>query len=445
MLTTPVPRLVTRLAIPTVIMQLITLVYNTADTYFISQINASASASVSAVFAIMSLIHAVGFGISMGSSSLCSIRLGEEKNEEADVILSSAFFAAFVLGTVLLAVGLSMQGVILNLIGCSETMMPYARPYALIMFLAAPISCSSFCLTSSLRAEGQARLAMIGTVAGGLLNLVLDPVFIFSFGMGTAGAALATVLSQTVTFCIALSQFLRKKTIMHLKLCLISRRFAVYWKIITTGLPTIFRQGLASVATAALNKMAVPYGDAALAGVAISNKCYMLVRQVVLGIGQGFQPAAGYNFGAKEYGRTRKCFSFVCVAGSIVCCANAVVLAFFAEKILWWFCPDETVVAVGKTALLFACTVMPLMAFSTYVNQLYQCLGFRVQATVLASCRQGICFLPVVLILPRFIGVTGVQLAQPLADLLTCLISIPFAFFMLRRRLADRKSEDPVT
>lgn len=439
MLNTPVPRLVTSLAVPTVITMLITVIYNTADTFFISQINKSASAAVGAVYAVMSVIQAVGYGFGMGSGSLCSRRLGQQKHEEADRYCSSAFFAAAVVGGLIGILGLCFLEPMLSMLGCSETMMPYAIPYARYILMAAPVTCATFVLNNTLRSEGQARLAMFGMAGGGLLNLFLDPLLISVFHMGTAGAAIATALSQTVSFLVLLFQFLRKKTIIHIRLGNASRKLLDYGLILATGAPTICRQALGSVASAALNIQAVVYGDAAVAAMTISNKCYILVRNVVIGIGQGFQPAAGFNYGAGCRKRARESFLFACKAGTAVCLVSAVVLAVFSKQILWWFCKDYEVLEYGRVALLYGCAALPFLAFSTYVNQLYQCLGFKVPATFLASCRQGIFFLPVVLILPRFVGVTGVQMAQPLADFLTFLISCPFLAAIFRNKLSENQ------
>lgn len=437
MLNTPVFKLVTSLAIPTIIIQLITLIYNTADTYFISQINKSASAAVGSVFAIMCLIQAIGFGFGMGSSSICSRMLGQKQDEEANKYCSSAFFGAVVFGALLGIFGNIFLDGILRLIGCSETMLVYARPYSRCILVAAPVSCATYVLNNALRSEGQSKLAMFGMVSGGIVNMLLDPVFIFYFNLGTLGAALATAFSQCISFTILLSSFVRNKTILHIGFRYISKKAEDYKLIFATGFPTICRQGLSSVATAAMCKQAVIYGDAVVAAVTIANKCYMLVRLVVLGLGQGYQPVAGYNYGAKKYGRTKQSFFFASAVGTVICAVSSVIIAIFAKEIMWWFCKDEEVLIYGVKTLHFACMVMPFMAFSTYVNQLYQSLGYKLEASILASLRQGIFYLPIIMIMPLIIGVTGVQMAQPLADFLTFVVSIPFCLKMIKRYLKE--------
>ncbi len=439
MLKTPIPKLITSLAGPTVLSQLISVIYNTADTWFVSQISTSASAAVGVVFSLMSIIHAFGFGIGMGCGSLISRRLGQKKNDEAFMYAASGFAAAFTVGAVVGILGLCFTQPLMRLLGSTETMLPHSSAYARYILIGAPIMCSSFVLNNVLRAQGAAKLAMWGLCAGGIINIGLDPLLIFVFKMGIGGAALATVISQCVSFCILLSHFLRGRSIVPLDLKRISRRFEDYKMIILTGIPTIFRQGLASIASATLNVHAAVYGDAAVAAVTIANKVYMLVRNIVIGIGQGFQPVAGYNYGAGDKKRTKAAFRFTCALGTAICLIAAIFTAVFSSSIVGWFRNDPEVIRIGSRALLFASAVTPLMAYSTYVNQLYQSLGFKLPATILASCRQGIFFLPLIYILPSVLGLTGVQMAQPGADLLTFLISVPFQIYFFKRILNENE------
>ena len=422
----PIPTLVTSLAIPTTLSQIITIVYNTADTYFISQLGKSAAAAVGVVFSFMSIIQAFGFSIGMGGSSLISRQLGARENKKADSFASSTFAMAVVVGCLLMLLGLGFSRPLMHLLGASESMLPYTLEYAVYIFAGAPIMCSAFVLNMMLRAEGEAAFAMIGLCSGGLLNLFLDPLLIFGLDMGVSGAALATVISQAVSFSILLSFFLTGKSQVTLCWRNISRNAKDYLLIFGTGFPTLCRQSMASIATATINVFARQYGDAAVAAITIANKLYLLVRNLILGIGQGFQPVAGYNFGAKLYGRVRQAFWFAVMLGTSVCTLATIFLLLGSEDVLRWFIKDEEVIILGAQTLRFACCVMPFMAYSTYVNQLYQCLGYRTVATLLALCRQGILFFPMIVFLPPLLGLTGIQLAQPAADCLTFLVSIPF-------------------
>ena len=439
MLHTPMPKLILSLAAPTVASQLISIIYNTADTYFVSQISTSASAAVGVVFSLQSIIQAFGFGVAMGASSLISLRLGEKRDREANGYASSGFFAEFVGGVLLLVFGLLFLEPLMRALGATETMLPHAKAYGRIILMGAPIMCCSFALNSILRSEGAATAAMIGLCSGGLLNIALDPLFIFTFGLGAAGAAIATLASQCVSFVILAVAFAKGESIVSLRPQYVSRRLRDYGQILAVGFPTIARQGMASLASALLNVQGAVYGDAAVAALTISNKIYLLVRSIIIGIGQGFQPVAGYNYGAGDRKRTREAFAFSTKLGTLVCILAAAIIAAFAAPIMGWFRADEQVVAIGRVALLYACAVMPFMAYSTFVNQLYQCLGYKVPATVLASLRQGICYLPLIFLLPHFFALSGVQAAQPASDLLTFFICIPFQITFFRRHLRDEE------
>ncbi|MBE6050240.1 MAG: MATE family efflux transporter [Clostridium sp.] len=437
MIEDPIPKLITSLAVPTVLSQLITTIYNTADTYFVAQIGTSATAAVGVVFSLMSIIQAVGFGLGMGSNSLISRNLGAKNNDAANKYGNSSFITAIIFGLCLMIFGLINLQPFMRVLGSTETMLDYSCSYGKYILIGAPIMCSSFVLNNILRSEGHALYAMWGLCAGGILNMILDPIFIFGFNMGISGAALATILSQIVSFVILLSIFIGNKSIVKLGWKYISMNISDYLLIIKTGFPTICRQMLGSVSSALLNIKAAVYGDAAVGAITIANKIYMLVRNVILGIGQGFQPVAGYNYGAKNKKRVKEAFIFSCTVGTVICTIAALIIGFNASSVIDWFRKDDMeVIRIGTQTLYFACTVMPLMAYSTYVNQMYQCLGFSTQATFLASCRQGICFIPLVIILPEIIGVIGVEVSQSAADLITFIISLPFQIKFFKKQLS---------
>lgn len=435
MIGTPIPQLVSSLAIPTTISMLVTVIYNTADTYFVSQINKSASAAVGMVYTLMAILQAVGYGLGMGAGSLISRKLGEKDDDAAERYAVSAFVAAILAGAVVGWGCLAGLKPILHALKCTDTMLPYAVPYARWILLVAPVSCASFVLNNTLRAEGESTLAMWGLGLGGVLNIVLDPLFIFTLDMGAGGAALATAVSQVVSFVLLLMFFLTGRSIVRLRLHSVSRHFCDYWLIFSTGIPTVCRQGLGSVASAVLNMQAVLYGDAAVSAITIANKLYVFVRNLIIGIGQGFQPVAGYNYSAGKRRRAWQAFWFSSLVGTVLCTVCAIVMAIFARPILWWFCSDAEVVRIGAETLRFSCIVLPLLAVSTFVNQLYQCLGYRTAATFLASCRQGIFFLPAVLLLPLWLHCAGVEMSQPVADLLTFVISMPFLAAFYRHHI----------
>lgn len=437
-----VTKLVMKLALPTVLSQMVTSIYNMADTFFVTSLGDSAVGAVSIVYALQSIIQAVGFGLAMGAGSLVSLKLGEKNNEGANRYLSSAFFSGFFFAILLMiACFIDLDG-LLTLFGSTDTILPFAREYAFIILLGAPFMCTSFVLNNAMRAEGKATLSMIGITAGGVLNLILDPIFIFGANMGVAGAALATILSQGVSFFIMLVFYLSGKSIVKLSPKYLSRNLSDYVLVIKTGLPTVFRQGLGSLATTLLNVQVKVYGDAAIAAVGIANKVYMLLRSFVLGIGHGFQPVAGYNFGAKKHDRVRKAFWVATLVGTVISVSSALLLLFYAEPVIRLFRPEtEEVVRVGTRMLLYIGIALPFLGYSTYVNQLYQSLGFVKGATLLASMRQGIFFVPLIFILPMLFKLDGVLMTQPVADLLTFVVSVPFNIYFLKKHLPKQKTQ----
>ncbi len=433
-----VTRLVISLSIPTILSQMITSIYNMADTFFVTGLGDSAVGAVSVVYALQSIIQAVGYGLAMGAGSLVSRHLGEKDRDGASKYASCAFFSAFFFG-LLLTVGcmINLDG-LLRLFGSTETILPHAHNYALIILLGAPMMCSSFVISNILRAEGKAGPAMIGLTCGGVLNILLDPLLIKGAGLDVAGAALATVISQGVSFFILLFFYLSGRSIVKLSIRRLSRRPADYGLIVKTGLPTVCRQGLGSLATTLLNVRVKVYGDAAIAAVGIANKVYMLLRGLIIGVGQGFQPVAGYNYGAGKPRRVKQAFWVAVLMGSAISVAASVVLLGFSEPIIGLFRPETPeVTEIGGRMLRFLGMTIPILGYSTFVNQLYQSLGFVGGATFLASCRQGLCFVPLIFLLPMALGLDGILLTQGLSDLATCLISIPFHIVFWRRVLSD--------
>lgn len=431
---TPVPKLVTTLAIPTIISMMVSAIYNMADTFFVSQLGTSAVGAVGIVFFLMAIIQAVGFTLGMGSGTIVSLHLGAKEDDKATCAASTGFFTAIVMGLLLTIFGSIFVVPLMRLLGATETILPYARDYGQYILLAAPIMCASFVMNNIFRCEGKSVLGMLGIGTGGILNIILDPIFIFGLGLGTAGAAIATALSQTVSFIILLILFLKGKSDVRLRITKVSKKLKTYVDIITTGMPTLCRQGLASLASVALNVNAAIYGDAAVAAMSIVGRLMFFMFSAMLGFGQGFQPVAGFNYGAKKYGRVHEATRFTILVGTVVMAVFSLVIFIFSPQILMAFRRDDAVVIeLGSFALRAQCLVMPFCGVTTTANMALQSTGQSGRATFLALCRQGVFFLPLILILPRFCGVLGVQLAQPLADACTMAASIPFLVAFMRR------------
>lgn len=436
----PVGKLVLSLAVPTIISMLVTAIYNIGDTFFVSKLGTSASGAVGIVFSLMAIIQAVGFTIGMGSGAQISRLLGAKKADEANTVAASGFVAAVAFGSLIAIFGKLFIDDLMRVLGATETILPYAHDYASYILYAAPVMASSFLLNNILRAEGKAKFAMVGLTTGGLLNLALDPLFIFGFGWGIGGAAIATALSQCVSFGILLSWFLRGKTIIRLKAASISRSPMGYLRILKNGFPSLCRQALASVATIALNVNAAVYGDAAVAGMSIVGRLFMFVFAVNLGIGQGYMPVAGYNYGAGRFDRVKAAFLFTLKVTSAMMTLSGIAAFVAAPDLIRLFIRDDPdVVRIGARALRAMCLAMPMVPLGVICNMTFQSIGKAWTATVLALARQGFFFLPLILILPRFIGLTGVQITQALSDALTFLCCLPLAVIFFRELDAASK------
>lgn len=422
MLEEPVEQLIPTLAVPTIISMMVTSVYNMADTYFVSQISTSASAAVGIVFSVMAVIQAVGFTVGMGSGSIASRMLGQGKGKEADTIASSAVLTAFVLGMLLTILGIWNIDQIIWLLGSTETIYPFALDYAKYIILGCPVMILAFTMNNLLRWQGKASLSVIGLGTGGLLNIVLDPLFIFGFNLGISGAAIATLLSQCVSMSILASFFIFKKSDLRVSLACVSRSPKTYAAILKQGMPSFFRQGLMSVSTMAVNWNARVFGDAAVAALAIVTKVFSFVQSVTIGFGQGFQPVLGYNYGAGRLDRVKRAVVFSVRTCTIILTVAGVIGFIFSSQIITLFRDDPLVIDIGTRAFRYQCFTMPLGAVLTFANMFFQSLGKSVRATILAICRQGV-IIPMVFFLPWAFGLPGLEVTQATADLVAFLVS----------------------
>ncbi len=441
MIETPIPKLILSLAAPTILSMLITSIYNLADTFFVGQISTSASGAVGVVSSLMAIIQALGFMLGHGAGSIISRSLGSQNTKAATRFASTSFFTALTFGLILAVVGLTTLPHFMMLLGSTETILPHACAYARPILIAAPLMMSSLVMNNILRYEGKASFAMIGLVTGGVLNMVLDPVFIFGFGLGTAGAGIATALSQSISFCILLSMFLRGKTVSQFQLSAVTRSPAEFGTILMTGLPSFGRQGLNSIGGMLLNIAARSYGDAAVAGMSIVSRIFMFIISVAIGTGQGFQPVAGFNYGARKYRRVEKACVFTMCAS--FCFLSVIVAAcwFNAEALIKLFRDDPEVTAIALPAFRYQCFACFLQPVIVAGNMLFQSIGKSGRATFLACCRQGVFFIPLILTLPRMFGLLGIEICQPIADVLTFVVTVPFLFPFLHQLVKMEEAE----
>lgn len=422
-------RLIVMLSIPTVISMLVTNIYNLVDTAFVGTLGTSASGAVGIVFGFMAVIQACGFLFGQGSGSIISRLLGSHNIEDASHTASTAFFLSVASGLCISAAGFVFLDDIVVILGSTPTIAPYAKTYISYVLFAAPFMTSSFTLNNILRYEGRAFFGMIGLLTGGILNIGGDALFIFGLHMGIAGAGLSTAISQTVSFSILLSMFIRKKTQTKLSLRYISFSAALIGNIIATGLPSLLRQGLGSLTTIMLNTVSGVYGDSAIAAMSIVGRVIFFVFSVALGVGQGFQPVSGFNYGAGKYKRVRQGFWTALLIGEIfIICASSVV-CMFPDQIIARFRDDPEVIAVGHRALILQCMALPALPLSMITEMLFQSTGQRLGAAILSSLRSGVFFIPTLLLLSHYRGLAGIQETQAVAFVLSFITSL---FFMLR-------------
>ena len=428
----PVSRLIPSLAIPTIISMMITALYNMADTFFVGKINTSATGAVGIVFPLMTIIQIVGMTLGVGSGSYVARLLGTKNAERAGKSTSTAFFLALAFGLCLTVVGKSFLDTLMLLLGSTDTILPYAKAYAGNVLFGAPFMAASFVMNVNLRSEGSAFLAMVGIASGAILNIALDPVFIFVFGLGIGGAAIATVLSQILSFCILLSHYLRKRSALRISPKSFSLDHEMIVQIVSGGLPTLFRQSVATLSAIILNTAAGVYGDAAVAGMSVVTRVIMFMGSVLIGFGQGFQPVAAFNYAAGFHRRVYDAFRFAVKTGTVFLAVFSVTCGVFAPHVVRVFRNDPEVVRVGTVALRWQCATLPLSAFIVISNMMFQYIGKPLKASILALSRQGLAFIPTILLLSRILGLFGIEISQAVSDFATFLLAIPLTIGTLK-------------
>ena len=434
----PVSRLICKLAVPCIISMLVTAFYNMADTYFVGMLKSNAAtAAVGVVYSMMAIIQAVGFFFGQGSGNYISRELGKKNYQEASNMAATGFFSALAAGALICIVGQIFIEPLAYLLGSTATILPYTEEYLRVILIGAPWMTSSLVLNNQLRFQGSASYAMVGIVSGATLNIALDPLLIFVFDMGVAGAGWATIISQFVSFCLLLKGCSKGSNI-HIKIRNVQIKWHYYKMIIRGGLPSLARQSLASVATICLNHAAQPYGDAALAAMGVVQRITMFGASTMIGFGQGFQPVCGFNYGAGLYSRVKKGFWF-CVKVSFGFLAGVGILGYiFAPNLIALFRDDPAVIEFGTMALRFQCMTLWVQSWVVMSNMMMQSIGRTVPATFLAVARQGLFFIPMVLFLPPILDALGLQMAQSAADLLTFVCALPIQFSVLRSFTEDK-------
>jgi len=429
--TLPVRKLILSMAAPNITIMLIATLYNMTDTYFVGQLGTSATAGVGVAFSLMMLLQALGFLFGQGSGNYISRRLGARDIEAVSRMAATGFVTAFLVGLLITIVGLLRLESLALMLGSTETILPYAMDYLRFVLLGAPWMTSSLALNNILRFQGSPGYGMVGMVTGTVLGIGFTPLFIFVFGMGISGAGLSTAIGKMVS-CVILFIGCRRGENIPIRIKNFSPSFFFYKEIIRGGLPSLFRQGLASVSIAVFNHTAATYGDAAIAAMTIANQVALLASSVVIGFGQAFQPVAGFNYGAKRYDRVISAFWFCVKLSTVFLVVVSIICMLFAPQIIHFFRDDMRVVEIGAPALRILSLALPLVGFFTTAGMMLQTIGKAAHASTLAASRHGIFILGYLLILPRFFGLLGIQLSQPMADMSSFLLSIPLTIGVLR-------------
>lgn len=436
---TPVSRLIISLGIPTTISMLITNIYNMADTYFVGTLGESPQAATGILFTLQAIIQAISFMLGHGSGIFVSKALADKNTDEASRYVSSAFYVGIAAGTVLAALGLMFLDPFMRLLGSTETILPHAKDYGLWVLLACPFMVGSLILNNNLRYEGKAFYAMFGLTTGGILNILGDYLLVMRYGLGVFGAGMATAISQVVSFVILLVMYERMAQ-GQLRVRYISRSVRTYLSVCKIGFPSLIRQGFTSISTGLLNNLTKPFGDAAIAAMSVVNRYSMFVMCIGLGIGQGFQPVSSFNYQAGRYKRVKRGLLFTTAVGFVFVFVLSAAGFTFAEQIVYLFQKEPTVIKVGVTALRYASVGLLFMPLSIPVNMLYQSIRKAGISSFLSLLRSGLYFIPLLLIGSQLWGLTGIQLAQPVTDVLNGLTCIPFVVYFLYKT-PDVKSE----
>lgn len=430
--TAPVGRVIGTLALPTIVSMLVTSLYNLADTFFVGRLGTQATAAVGIVFTVMTLFQALGFFFGHGSGNYIAIQLGKGDRPEARRMVATGFLYALIGGVILSLTALLLAPALCRWMGATPTIQPLAEEYLRSVLWGGPFLVGTLVLNVQMRQQGNAALAMVGTISGAVVNLVLNPLFIFGFDMGIRGAGIATSLSQAIAFLILLAMTRKGGNIpVDLSHVNFSGR---YWRLIFAGgTPSLTRQGLGSTATLLLNLVAAPFGDAAIAAMTIVSRLNFMIHSAVIGLGQGYQPLCGFSYGAGLYDRVKEGFRFCVWVGTLFLVVISVAGSLFREEIIALFRDDPEVIRIGSEALGWQLLTYPLGGFMLLSNMMMQVLNFSLRANLLAAARRGLFFIPLLLILPSQIGLQGVVISQPLADLLTFGLSLPLLHYTFRQ------------
>lgn len=429
---TPVSKLIVLLGIPTTISMLITSIYNIVDNYYIGLLGISEQGACGILFSLQAIIQAIAFMLGHGSGAFVSKALADKNTKEASTYISTAFYIGVTLSLLLTIFGLIFLEPFMYLLGSTDTILPHAKAYGFWVLLSCPFMVGSLVLNNNLRYEGQAIFSMFGLVAGGLLNIFGDYLFMFVLHLGVFGAGLSTCISQIISFIILLVAYIVKAQ-SKIRLKYISTSIMVYLNIFRVGLPSLIRQGLTSISSGILNNLANDYADAGVTAMSNINRFSSLIMCVGLGIGQGYQPVASFNYQAKEYDRVKKGLTFTMLFGLVFVSILGAIGILTSDYIAYFLQQDISTLDITSRGIKIACFGVIFLSLSVPVNMLYQSIRKSFIASILSMLRSGILFIPSMLILAHFFKYEGLLWAQACADILTAIVCIPFVIYFLKK------------
>lgn len=415
-----------KLGIPTMIGMLISAMYNVIDAYFVGGLGMSQMGAVAVVFPIVQIIIGLGMMFGAGASSYISRLLGRGDHKQADKTASTALFSGLLVGVMIITGIMIFLDPILTALGSTETILPYARAYAKIYVTGSIINVFTVMMNNLLTAQGATKFTMTAMLTGSIANVILDPVMIYGMHLGIEGAAIATVISLCINMVMYMGFIRRKKGALRFSFRNIAPSKTIYWEILKIGIPVLLFQLLTSAAMGSINTAAKPYGDYAVAAMGAVTRVMTVVTYAVFGFLKGFQPFAGYNYGAKKFNRVNKSIRLCLIWSMAFCAITAMVLVVFADPIVTLFGTDAKMLTLAAKALRLNAVLFLTFGFQMVYASLYLAIGKSLAGSILSLSRQGIFFFPLVLILPRVLGLTGVIWVQPVADILSTTLTVIF-------------------
>lgn len=432
----PVSKALVSLGIPIMIGMLINAFYNLADAYFVSGLGEQQMGAISIVFPLGQIVVGLGLMFGNGAASYLSRLLGCGNKKAADMAASTALYSSVFIGAVLIMIAAIFLKPILTLLGATETIMPYALIYARIYILSCIFNVFNVTMNNIATSEGAAKTTMFALLSGAVINIGLDPLFIYTFHMGVAGAAIATAISQFISTVIYLSYILRKKSAFTFAIRDFSPSRQIYIEILKIGIPTLVFQLLTSLSIALINRASTGYGDSVIAGMGAVTRITSMGTLVVFGFLKGFQPIAGFSYGAKNFQRLRQSVKISILWSTVFCIIAGLFMIIFSAQIIAQFANGKKeMILFGQKSLAANGFSFFLFGFYTVYSSLLLALGKGTAGFLLGACRQGICFIPVILLLPEIFGLNGILYAQPAADILSAIVTV-FMAFTLHRRLS---------